>query len=252
MGDYLGHRVTTSGIKPLPGRVAAVREYPVPKDRSALQRFLGMINFYHRFMPRVAGKLAPLHAASAGKGQAITWSPECQTAFETAKTALAEATLLHHPHTNAPTSITVDDSDSDIGGTLEQRHGQIWKPIAFFSRKLSPAEAKYSAFDRELLGLYSAIGHFRQFLEGRPFTAYTDHKPLTTALASLTDRSPRQTRHLSFVSEFTSDIQHISGKQNVVADALSRVSSPFAPAIDYRSLAADQAVSVEIAAYRTS
>ena len=250
--DYLGHRVTTMGIKPLQERVSAIRGYPVPKNRGALQRFLGMINFYHRFMPNVAGKLAPLHAASAGKGQAITWSTECQTAFEAAKTALADATLLHHPRANAPTSITVDASDSDIGGKLEQRHGQTWKPIAFFSRKLSPAESKYSAFDRELLGLYSAIGHFRQFLEGRPFTAYTDHKPLTTALASLTDRSPRQTRHLTFISEFTSDIQHVSGKANVVADALSRVSAVSLPEIDYHLLAADQTTSAEITAYRTA
>ena len=71
-----------------------------------------MINFYHRFMPKVAGKLAPLHAASAGKGQAITWSTECQTPFEAAKAAPADATLLHHPRANAPTSITVDASDS--------------------------------------------------------------------------------------------------------------------------------------------
>merc|ERR1712024_188582 len=137
-------------------------------------------------------------------------------------------------------------------GTLEQRHGHTWKPIAFFSRKLSPAEVKYSAFDRELLGLYAAMGHFRQFLEGRPFTAYTDHKLLTTAMASLTDRSPRQTRHLTFVSEFTSDIQHVSGKTNVVADALSRVSAVSLPEIDYDLLATDQASSEEIAAYRTA
>ena len=250
--DYLGHKVTTAGILPMPERVSAIRDFPVPKDKGGIQRFLGMINYYHRFLPRIAGKLAPLHVASAGKGKEITWTPECQQAFDLAKSALADATLLHHPRPSAATSITVDASDTDMGGQLEQLHGKVWKPIAFFSRKLSPAESKYAAFDRELLALYSGIGHFRHFLEGRQFTAYTDHKPLTRALKSLTDRSPRQTRHLSFVSEFTSDIQHISGKQNVVADALSRVSSTFAPAIDYRSLAADQAVSEEIAAYRTS
>ena len=81
-----------------------------------------------------------------------------------------------------------------------------WVPLAFFSRKSSDSERKYSAFDRELLASYSAIKHFRHFLESRSFTFYTDHKPLTSALRSQTDRSPRQTRHLSFIAEFTSNI----------------------------------------------
>ena len=250
--DYLGHRVTTTGILPLPERVSAIRNYPVPQSKTALQRFLGMINYYHRFLAKVAGQLAPLHAASSGKGQTIEWSTDCQSAFVAAKTSLAEATLLHHPRSDAATSITVDASDTAIGGQLEQRFGRTWKPIAFFSRKLSTAEAKYSAFDRELLAVFAAIKHFRHFLEGRSFTAFTDHKPLTCALSSTTDRSPRQTRHLSFVSEFTTDIQHVSGKHNVVADALSRIAAAALPTIDYNCLASDQATSEEITAYRTA
>ena len=97
-----------------------------------------------------------------------------------------------------------------------------WKPVAFFSKTLSAAERKYSAFDHELLAIYLSIKHFRHFLEGRSFIIFTDHKLLTFALSSLTDRSPRQTRHLSFIAEFSSDIRHVKGEQNVVADALSR------------------------------
>ena len=125
-------------------------------------------------------------------------------------------------------------------------------PIAFFSQKLTAAESKYSAFDRELLAAYSAVRHFRYFVEARPFTIYTDHKPLTFALASTAERSPRQTRHLSFIAEFTSDLQHIKGKFNVVADALSRINAVTGPTIDFRQLATDQATSPEIAAYRTA
>ena len=110
-----------------------------------------------------------------------------------------------------------------MGGVLEQKIGGKFRPVSFFSKKLSPAERKYSAFDRELLGMVRSIEHFRNFLEGRPFTIYTDHKPLTTVLASQTERSPRQTRHLSFISEFTSDIRHVKGTENEVADALSRI-----------------------------
>ena len=80
---------------------------------------------------------------------------------------------------------------------------------------------KYSAFDRELLGVFLAIKHFRHLLEGRSFTIWTDHKPLCGALSSSAEKSPRQTRHLSYISEFSSDIRHVSGEANVVADALS-------------------------------
>ncbi|KAK7504021.1 hypothetical protein BaRGS_00004753 [Batillaria attramentaria] len=220
--DFLGHRVSAEGIRPLPDRVASLQDCPTPADRTSLQRFLGMINYYHRFIPHIAGILAPLHAQASGKGQSIQWTESCQTAFEKAKEALKEAVLLHHPIPDAPTSLTVDASNSAIGAQLEQKQGQHWVPLAFFSRKLSDTEKKYSAFDRELLAAYSAIKHFRHFLEGRSFTLYTDHKPLVSALKNQTERSPRQTRHLSYIAEFTTDIQYITGKFNVVADALSR------------------------------
>ena len=89
---------------------------------------------------------------------------------------------------------------------------------------MSLAERKYSAFDRELLALYLSVKHFRATLEGRSFTIFMDHKPLCGAMSSAVEKSPRQTRHLSFVAEFCTDIRHVSGESNVVADALSRPS----------------------------
>ena len=111
---------------------------------------------------------------------------------------------------------------------------------------------KYSTFDRELLTAYQAVRHFRHFVEGKPFTLYTDHKPLIFALSNNADRSPRQSRHLSFIAEFTSDIRHVKGKFNVVADKLSRINTITLPRIDFEQLANDQAVSQKIAAYRTA
>ena len=96
------------------------------------------------------------------------------------------------------------------------------KVLGFCSKKLSEAEKKYSSFDKELLALYFSIKHFRCHLEGRQFTAWTDHKPLCGAIGSVTERSPLQTRHLSFITEFTTDIRHVPGVTNVVADCLSR------------------------------
>ena len=90
--NFLGHRVTPAGVLPLPDRVTVLQEYPVPENKAALQRFLGMINYYHRFLPKIAGHFHPLHVASAGRGQEVEWSLDCQTAFEKAKAALAAAT----------------------------------------------------------------------------------------------------------------------------------------------------------------
>ena len=215
-----------------------------------------MINFYHRFLPGIATVLAPLHAATNGRGSEIVWSEECQTAFDAARAALADTTLLHHPRPDAVTSVSVDASDVAVGAQLEQLHNGHWVPIAFFSRKLSSAEKKYSAFDRELLAAYLAIKHFRHFVEGRKFTIYTDHKPLMFAMPSNVDRSPRQTRHLTYIAEFTTDIRHVQGKQNIVADALSRISTVSLAAlhkgIDYSLMADEQVEDPEIPDYRTS
>ena len=107
---------------------------------------------------------------------------------------------------------------------MEQQIDEHWQPLAFFSRQLNKAERNYSTIDRELLGIHSAILHFCYFLEGRDFTVYTDHKPIVAAIKKKSElKSGRQSRHLATISEFTTDIQHVSGKDNVGADALSRV-----------------------------
>ena len=251
---YLGHRITTSGIMPLESRVTAVGDFPVPTNKVSLQRFLGMINYYCCFMLRLADKLHPLHNATKVKGQVIEWTTKCQSVFLAAKSALVSATLLHHPHSNAKTSITMDASDRAVGGKLEQFLDGLWCPVAFFSRKLTNAERKYSAFESELLAIFLSVKHFHHHIEGCQFTIFTDHKLLTFAFARAAERSPRQTRHMSFISELSANVCHVSGKDNVVTDALSRtdISAVFLPTINYRQMAANQATSDKIAAYKTS
>ena len=141
------------------------------------------------------------------------------------------------------TRLALDASNSAIGAELSQYSADHeWRPIAFYSKSLTPAEKKYSAFDRELLAIYLSIKHFRHFLEGRSFHVLSDHKPLTFALESSTVCSPWQTRHLSFIAEFTSDIRHIKGNDNVVADTFSRpeISALQMPSVDFASMAAAQ------------
>ena len=225
--SFLGHSVTAEGIRPLPEKVQAIVEMAQPTVKVDLQRFLGMINFYHRFVPRLAAIIAPLHALTASVKAAkdsLTWTPTHVSAFINAKRALSNAVLLAHPLRDpaAGLSLTSDASDIAVGAVLAQEENGVARPLGFFSRKLSTAEIKYRAFDKELLALYLAIHHFRHHLEGRRFVAWTDHKPLVGAITSTVDRSPRQTRHLSFIAEFTTDIRHVPGASNVVADQLSR------------------------------
>ena len=194
-----------------------------PTTKVGLQRFLGCINFYHRFLPGVAEILAPLHGLVASVPRpkdALLWDEAHDEAFTAAKACLADSVQLVHPDPGADVSLTTDASDLAVGAVLAQ--GPLQKPLGFYSKKLSTAEKKYSAFDKELLAIFLAIKHFRPHLDGRHFPVYTDHRPLCGAITSAAERSPRQTRHLSFISEFTTDIRHLSGADNVVADALSR------------------------------
>ncbi|KAI0241039.1 hypothetical protein LSAT2_002963, partial [Lamellibrachia satsuma] len=200
-----------------------------------------MVNFYHRIVPNAAHIMRHIYAALAGNPVNLEWLSDLEDAFNAAKEALARATMLVHPRADRPTALTVDASGTAIGAVLEQDLGS-WKPVAFFSRKL---RQKYSAFDRELLAMYLAIRHFRYFLEGRTFTLYTDHKPLTFAISKISDPwSPRQQRHLAYISEFTTDVRHIEGKNKTVADTLSRdgISAIKAPlhGVDYEAMAAAQ------------
>jgi cleavage and polyadenylation specificity factor subunit 1 len=188
---------------------------------------------------------SPLHDIHSGprvKGShPITLTPELRKTFDECKTSFSRATLLAHSDPSAPLALVTDASTSAIDAVLQQRVHSAWQPLAFFSRKLSPAQQKYSANDRELLAIYEAVKHFRHMLEARHFIIFTDHKPTTFTFQQKRDLcSPRQFNRLNYISQFTTDIRHISGQDNVVADAFSRIESISAP-VTHDALAACQA-----------
>ena len=227
---FLGHLVSAAGIAPLRRHVEAVSAFPPPSDKPSLQRYLGLVNFFRRFLPAAALMLKPLTDALRSTAGAWSWTPSMQSAFEASRAALTKAATLRHPRPGSPVALAVDASAQHIGAVLQQLEGSTWAPLAFYSRKLSEAEQRYSTFDRELLAAYAAVRHFHFFLEGREFSLLTDHKPLTAALRRTSSPlSARQQRHLSYLAEFTSDIRHLPGSANPVADALSRPSPPSLP-----------------------
>ncbi|BHF81006.1 hypothetical protein SprV_0702413500 [Sparganum proliferum] len=242
--EFLGHLVDSHGIRPLPSKIAAIRDFPPPTSKRQLQRFLGMANFYRRFLPNCADTILPLTSLLSGSKPTFELTPAALTSFEQVKALLADATLLTHFHADVPISVMVDSSNVAVGAVFQQSLPDSTVPLAFFSKKLSKAESRYSTFGRELLAAYLAVRHFRHLLEGREFTIFTDHKPLTFAMHSRSDKpSPREIRHLDYISQFTSDIRHIDGSRNEVADALSRPSIAhlqLSLGIDLAQMAAEQ------------
>ncbi|KAL4153461.1 hypothetical protein QTP88_001294 [Uroleucon formosanum] len=249
---FLGYMISKEGIRPLPDRVTDILSFKRPSSAKGLRQFLGMLNFYRRFIPRASDAQSPLSDLLVPnlKGKApINWTPEAVAAFERCKMELATATLLAHPCDNARLAIVSDASNTAVGATLQQFINEEWQPLAFFSKKLTVTETKYGAYDRELLAIYLAVKHFRHMVEGREFVIYTDHKPITFAFQQKTDKcTPRQFRHLDFISQFTTDIRYVPGKQNIVADTLSRVNA-LSDTLDYNALAISQQGDEELKKY---
>ncbi|BHF67413.1 hypothetical protein SprV_0301043900 [Sparganum proliferum] len=213
------------GLRPLSSKVETVRYFAPPTSKRQLQRFLGMANFYRRFLPNCADLMLPLPDMLSGPKDPLNLTGEARNAFERIKNPLDDATLLTHPAPEAQLSLMVDASTVAVGAVLQQHPAYSIRPLVFFPKKALPAETRHSTFGRELLAICLTVKHFRHFLEGRDFTVFTDHKPLTFALRSHSDKyNPREIAHLDYISQFTTDIRHIDGTKNEMADTLSRPS----------------------------
>ncbi|GFU32587.1 retrovirus-related Pol polyprotein from transposon opus [Trichonephila clavipes] len=230
--EYLGFMITAEDSSPLPEIIEAISNYKLPETIHDLRTFLGIINFYRKYLKDAAKTQAPLHELLKGAKKKdrrkVHWTDNSRRSFEKCKTDLAEAALLSFPRSGLPLSLCTDTSDLAVSAVLQQLENEGWKPIAFYSKKLNETQTRYSTYDRELLGIYLSVKHFKHLLEGNDFIIYTDHKPLTFAFKQKHGKvSPRQQRQLQYISEFICIIQHVLGKDNVVADALSRIESIF-------------------------
>ena len=237
--NFLGFTVNAEGLKPMTTKVKAVTDFAAPTNFGQLCEFLGMVNFYHRFIPHCSSIASPLYdllkTQNPKKNSKKTipinlWKREEQKAFDDLKQSLADVTTLAFPNPKAQTRLVTDASDIAVGAVLEQEVQNNWCPIAFYSKCLKGAELRYSTYDRELLAVKLSLQHFRHIVEGIPssnFHVATDHKPLTTG-KSFTENNGNKTqtnrvaRTWQVISELTTDIRYISGQENAVADALSR------------------------------
>lgn len=251
--NFLGYHVSKGGISPMAEQVKVISEFPRPKSVDQLRRFLGMINFYRRHIPKAAEIQSKLniflHNTKKKDTSLIPWTDEATEAFEQCKQSLQNAVKLSFPSSDAQIALMTDCSDKCAGAVLQQKDIDGWKPLGFFSTKLSETQQRYSTYDRELLAIYLAIKHFRYLIEGRTFTIYTDHKPIVYSLQNNTagkNDTPRRIRHLDFIMQFCTEIKHISGRENTVADCLSRISAIDVSPLDYEKLAEAQCGDIEL------
>lgn len=257
--EFLGYLVNGEGIRPIPSRVESILNFPKPRTIAELRRFVGAVNFYRRNMPHASTAQAPLNEfftdSRKNDKRPVPWIAEAEEAFARVKQELANAALLVHPRIDAKIRIVSDASDSGMGAVLEQLSPtKGWEPLAFFSKKFSPSQRKYSAYDRELTAIYEAVKYFSFLVEGRDFKILTDHKPLIYAFMQKSDKaSPRQTRQLSLIAQYTTCIEFIKGTDNAVADSLSRIESIRMPLeIDLNDLAAKLEADEQLKAIRDS
>ena len=217
---FLGHVITRDGISPNPEKISAVKNFPIPKCAKEVRSFLGLANYYRRFVNSFAKIAAPLNALLC-KDKKFSWSEQCQLAFDTLKTALCESPILAYPDFSLPFSLHTDASDYAVGYVLSQKQNGLERVIAYAGRNLTPAEKNYSVTEKEGVALISGIQRFKPYLHGRKFTVYTDHSALKYLF---TNKNPqgRLARWNLILQEYDLEIVYKQGIKNGNADALSR------------------------------
>lgn len=219
---YLGYILSSEGLRPNPDRVEAIVNFERPSSLRSLRRFLGMANYYRRFIPNFSTLSVPLTDLLRKKPKTLNWTAITEQAFLQLKDSLIAAPVLANPNFNLPFQIQTDASDSAIAAILTQQHEIGEKVVAYFSQKLSPAQQAYAASEKEGLAVLSAIEKFRPFIEGTHFVVVTDASALTYIMKGKWRTSSRLSRWSIELQGYDFEIKHRRGKDNIIPDALSR------------------------------
>jgi len=227
--EFLGHVLSNRGIHTSPKKLEAIQAIQAPKDVSELRQFLGLVNFYGKFVKNFADICAPLYKLTQNDVQ-WQWSKQCRNAFEMVKSALCESPILVHFQLDRPIGISCDASSTGLGVVLFHRYDDngmtTERAISYASRVMSSTEQRYSQIEKEGLAIRFGLEKFYKFLCGRKFTLITDHKPLLAIFGPKTGLRPyaaaRLHRWSVYMSQFNYDIQYRKTNDHGNADALSR------------------------------
>lgn len=216
---FLGYKISKDGVEVDPEKCRKIKDWPQPKTKKQLQSFLGLANFYRHFVKNFAEIATPLNRLT-GKRVNFEWDDACQGAFEALKEALCSTDVLAFPNFDHEFVVTTDASMHSLGAVLANYDD---RPIHFASRTMKPAELNYATIEKECLGVVFGLKTFRQYLLGKHFLLKTDHAPLVW-LFGMNNPASRLTKFRLELEQFYFSIEYVKGRDNVVADALSRIS----------------------------
>ena len=223
--EWLGHRITKSGITPMVRKTDPIDKLAAPRTLSQLKSFMGSIHSLHKYLPALAETSAPLRPLLSKKNEFV-WTTDCQTAFESLKKQVANIVELKHFDVHKDIRIVCDASHNGLRAVLEQLGAEGWRPISFASRFLNAAEKKYSTNELEMLAIVWGSEYFTNYIFGRKFTVVTDHKALVSLLNGNNKKNKtmfsRLTRWIDRIIPFDFVIEHMPGAKIGPADYLSR------------------------------
>ena len=223
--QFLGHEISHGKIRPLREKTDAIDQCPRPKTLKELQHFLGLAQYYRRFIKNFSSIACPLFELTRKDGVDIKghllWDEKAEQAFGELKQALKSSAVLALPDFTKPFFLDTDASGVGVGAVLEQEIDGVRKPIGYFSKHLSAAQRRYSALERELLAIVLAIEHFHHLVFGHELTVFSDHQPLSW-VAGAKKLNSRIARWLIRLNVYQFRIVYRKGKLNGNADALSR------------------------------
>ncbi|XP_055699702.1 uncharacterized protein K02A2.6-like [Phlebotomus papatasi] len=224
--EFVGFRISDRGIQPTNRHVKDILEAPSPKNQTELRAFLGMINFYGRFVRDRASVSECLHRLLDGKST-WKWEEEHQQAIDKLKNQLMSAQILMHYKMDLPLILCCDSSPYGVGAVLAHVTPEGERPIAYFSRTLNQHQRNYAQIDKEALSIVTAVKNFHQYICGRKIKIFTDHRPLLGIFNPKkpiqNTISPRMTRWCLALGAYDYEIEYRPGEKHQNADALSRV-----------------------------
>ncbi|XP_055588879.1 uncharacterized protein LOC129741197 [Uranotaenia lowii] len=219
---FLGYLLGTEGLRANPEKVRPILDYERPTTVTKLRRFLGMANYYRRFIPDFSGATAALTDLLQTKSKLVRWNEEAEAAFVRIKELLISSPILASPDFGRPFTIQTDASDVAVAGVLTQQQENGECVIAYYSHKLTTPQKNYHAAEKEALAAMLAIDAFRGYIEGYHFTLITDSNGLTHILNAKWKVGSRCSRWALILQQYDMRIVHRKGKENIVPDALSR------------------------------
>ena len=229
---YLGLKISSKGVETTGEKTAAIREAPEPRNVGELRKWLGLVNYYAKFLKNLSNTLAPLYRLLR-KGVSWRWAAAEKAAFQAAKDMLSEPPVLAHFDPALPVVLACDAGPYGVGCVLSQLHHGRERPVAFYSRALSDTETRYSQTDREALAVVTGVKKFNYYLAGRTFRIQSDHKPLLGLLGEQKPlslmASPRMVRWALLLGAYDYRLEYRPGSKQGHCDALSRLPPAVSP-----------------------